>query len=141
MTNEEKDKKEYELAVLVVNEADVASVVALIKEHHGEDISEPRAKHLRLEYEIKKHTEAVFVNLTFHAYGEDVKALETELNSRPNVIRSMFIASPAPSQPSVTMPPQERRAPRPAHPMPVDRPAARPLSNEALEKKIEEILQ
>ncbi len=143
MTNEEKDKKEYELALLVASEADLAPVVALIAEHHGEGISEPRAKHLRLEYEIKKHTEAVFASLTFHAYGEDVKALEHDLRLRQEVIRSMVIASPAPSQPSASpILPPERRTSRPMRPSSSEsRPSSRPLSNEALEKKIEEILQ
>lgn len=149
MTNEEKDKKEYELALLVKNESDVAGVVALVGQHNGENISEPRAKRLGLAYEIKKQTEAVFASFTFRAYGDEVKALESDLNNRHEVIRSMVIASPVASE-SSTSPilPPDRRPMRPSRPMTSSsdardsRPApSRPLSNEALEKKIEEILQ
>ena len=152
MTNEEKDKKEYELALLLKSEDDLAGVVALVGTHNGEGVSEPRAKRLQLAYEIKKHTEAVFIYFTFKAFGNDIKNLEAELNSRQDVLRFMVIASPAPAErPSATLLPQreERRsrsAPRSSAPTtaPTESPKAapsRPLSNEALEKKIEEILQ
>jgi len=144
MTNEEKDKKEYELALLLKNETDLAGVVALVGQHNGEGLSEPRAKRLGLAYEIKKQTEAVFATFTFKAYGDDIKSLETDLNNRHEVIRSMIIASPVASEQSVSSAvPQDRRPARPTRPAsPSDaRPASRPLSNEALEKKIEEILQ
>jgi ribosomal protein S6 len=149
MTNEEKDQKEYELALLVKNETDVATIVALVGQHNGEGISEPRAKRLRLEYEIKKQNEAVFASFTFKAFGDDVKALETDLNNNHDVIRFMIIASPVASEISTSpIIPPDRRPVRPARPMTSSsdsrdaRPApSRPLSNEALEKKIEEILQ
>jgi ribosomal protein S6 len=144
MTNEEKDKKEYELALLLKNETDLAGVVALVGQHNGEGISEPRAKRLGLAYEIKKQTEAVFATFTFKAYGDDIKTLETDLNNRQDVIRSMIIASPVASEVSASpIVPQDRRPARTARPMSSSdaKPASRPLSNEALEKKIEEILQ
>jgi ribosomal protein S6 len=152
MTNEEKDKKEYELALLVKNESDVAGVVALVGQHNAENISEPRAKRLGLAYEIKKQTEAVFASFTFHAFGDDAKALENDLNNRHEVIRFMVIASPVASEQSASpILPPDRRPMRPSRPMTSSsdardsrdmRPApSRPLSNEALEKKIEEILQ
>ena len=143
MTNEEKDKKEYELALLLKNEADVAGVVALVSQHNGENLSEPRAKRLGLAYEIKKQTEAVFASFTFKAYGDDITNLENDLNNRQDIVRFMIIASPVASEQSASpIVPHDKRPIRPARPMPSDaRPASRPLSNEALEKKIEEILQ
>jgi ribosomal protein S6 len=151
MTNEEKDKKEYELALLLNGEDDLAGVLALVGTHNAEGISEPRAKRLQLAYEIKKHTEAVFVYFTFKMFGDDMKALEHELNTHASVLRFMVIASPAPAERTATsaMPPREERRPRssapyvaPTTPAESPRPAAsKPLSNEALEKKIEEILQ
>ncbi|HUC02088.1 MAG TPA: 30S ribosomal protein S6 [Candidatus Paceibacterota bacterium] len=147
MTNEEKDKKEYELALLLKNEEDVSGVTTLVGQHNGEGISEPRAKRLQLSYEIKKHTDAVFVYFTFKMFGDDVKALEHDLNTRGDVLRFMVIASPAPVERTAAspMPPREERRPRAAAYTPAPEapkpPAPRPLSNEALEKKIEEILQ
>jgi ribosomal protein S6 len=151
MTNEEKDKKEYELALLLNGEDDLAGVIKLVGTHNAESLSEPRAKRLQLAYEIKHHTEAVFVYLTFKMFGDDMKALEHELNTHADVLRFMVIASPAPAERTATsaMPPREERRPRsnsyaaPAG-APTEVPKAapsKPLSNEALEKKIEEILQ
>lgn len=148
MTNEEKDKKEYELATLLKSEDNLAGVVTLVGQHNGEGVSEPHAKRLQLAYEIKKQTDAVFAYFTFRAFGDDVKALENDLNNRADVLRFMVIASPAPAErPSMGMMPHERRSPsarttpRPAPTGDAKSSAPRPLSNEALEKKIEEILQ
>ena len=161
MTNEDKDKKEYELALLLKTEDNLAGVLALVAQHNGEGVSEPRAKRLQLAYEIKKVNEAVFVYFTFKMFGDDMNALEHDLNSRAEVLRSMVIASPAPAErPSASaMPPYERRssgsrsssgssagasrsaapsASSSAEPKPAP---SRPLSNEALEKTIEEILK
>jgi ribosomal protein S6 len=144
MTNEEKDKKEYELALLLKNEADLAGVLALVGQHNGEGLSEPRAKRLGLAYEIKKQTEAVFASFTFRAYGDDIKNLENDLNTRQEVIRFMVIASPAAFEPSASPIVSHDKRP-PARPVrstfPEQKPVSRPLSNEALERKIEEILQ
>jgi ribosomal protein S6 len=152
MTNEEKDRKEYELALLLKSEENLAGVLKLVAQHNAEGVSEPRAKRLQLAYEIKKHTEAVFVYFTFKAFGDDIKALEHDLNIHADVLRFMVIASPAPAERTATsaMPPREERRPRTtgygsasAPAAETARPAAapKPLSNEALEKKIEEILQ
>jgi ribosomal protein S6 len=158
MTNEEKDKKEYELAVLVKEEGDLAVVTALVGQHKGEGVSEPRAKKLALAYEIKGETDAVFAYCTFKAFGEEVKNLERDLNTHAAVLRFMIIASPPPAErPYSSMVPHERRGKAPyagagSSPSPssesresrpsTSRPASSgPISNEALEKRIEEILQ
>jgi len=149
---DEKDKKEYELAVLVKNEEDLAPVVALIKKHNGEIVAEPHAKRLALAYEIKKNKEAVFAYCTFKAAGADVKDLEAVFNTTPEVIRAMIIISPPPTPAgdrTMTMPQtgdstkyrsRPTRSPS-AAPSEAKPAAPKPLSNEALEKKIEEILQ
>ena len=145
MTNEEKDKKEYELALLLKSEEALQAVLTMVGQYNGEGASEPRAKRLQLAYEIKGNTEAVFAYFTFKMYGDDMKSLEHDLTSRPAVIRFMTIASPAPAERTASspLPPREERRPRSAAPSSeTPRPAApRPLSNEALEKKIEEILK
>lgn len=148
MTNEEKDKKEYELALLLKSEENMTGIVKLVGAHNGEGLSEPRAKRLQLAYEIKHHTEAVFVYFTFKMFGDDMKALEHELNTHADVLRFMVIASPAPAERTAAsaMPPREEHRSRDTVSgstvsEPAKSAAPRPLSNEALEKKIEEILQ
>ena len=151
---EEKDKKEYELGVLVATEDDLAPVMALVREHNGEPSTEPRTKKLALAYEIKKHKDAVFSYWNFKALTADAKELEKALNTKAEVIRSLMIASPAPMMtpadheriPAAMMGPDRRRTRtmRPATGTSTAdaKPSApKPLSNEALEKKIEEILQ
>ncbi len=144
MTNEEKDKKEYELGVLILNESDLPGVLALLAEHHAEITSEARAKRLTLAYEIKGHKEGVFASIIFKAYGDEVKALEHDLGLRADVLRALVVKTPklstrpAPSQ-AAAMPGERPRAPR-AQEDPARPAAAKPLSNEALEKKLEEIL-
>ncbi len=149
MTNEEKDKKEYELGILLNREEDMPGVLALLAERHADITSEARSKRLGLAYEIKGHTEAVFASLMFKAYGDEVKALESDLTPRPEVIRFLVVKTPKPSTHSVgtgipSAAPAEkypRTASRAGTPSSESRPAAsHPLSNEALEKKIEEIL-
>jgi ribosomal protein S6 len=144
MTNEDKYKKEYDLALLLKGEDDVAPVLALVGQHNGEGASEPRAKRLQLAYEIKGNTEAVFAYFTFKMFGDDAKAFEHDLSTRPGIIRFMVIASPAPAERAAVspLPSREERHPRPTISPEASKPSVpKPLSNEALEKKIEEILQ
>ena len=138
---ETKDKRTYELALLVKSDDDAARTADLIKQYNGEAVAEPRARKIALAYKIKGNLEAVFVSTLFRALPEDAKQLEHDLGMRQEVIRSMVLAAPAQSeaQPSAAPAfPGAKRGrfssePRPAPP--------RPLSNEALEKKIEEILR
>lgn len=140
--NEEKDKKSYELAVLLKREDDAAHVTQWIGQHNGEITGEPRMKKLALAYKIKGNIEAVFLSCTFLAAGVDAKELEHDLRTRQEVIRSLIM---------IAVPPNERRDPssapafamrsRTTRPVTEPRPAApQPLSNEALTKKIEELL-
>ena len=142
---EVKDKKIYELALLLKSDDDAARAVEWIKQYNGEAVSEPRAKKLALAYKIKGNTEAVFVSMLFRMIPDDAKQLERDLRMRGEVIRSMvLVAAPAEPQREFAAPPffpsQRRGRPLPEtrEPRPI---APRPLSNEALEKKIEEILQ
>jgi ribosomal protein S6 len=155
---EEKDKKEYELAVLVATEEDLTPVVALVRSNNGEMASEPRSKKIALAYEIKKHKEGIFAYCNFKASGEDVKNLERELNRSAKVIRSLVVVALPPDTESRTSS-DAMAAPGSASAMAAQRrtrvvrstsstastgeskPAApKPLSNEALEKKIAEVL-
>jgi ribosomal protein S6 len=147
MNREDIEKKEYEISVLLKAEGDLANVLTFIAQHGGEVTSEAKARNLALAYEIKKHKEAVFAYCNFRAYPDEAKTLEHDLNSRPDVLRFLIIASPPPAEKAVPAMGAMRRGRRPTRPSgpvsdAVAKPQApRPLSNEALEKKIEEILQ
>jgi ribosomal protein S6 len=149
--DEEKDKKTYELALLLSSEDEIARVIDLVREYRGEAVAEPRAKKLALAYTIKGKDEAVFVSYFFQALGDDVKNLERDLRTRQEVIRSMIMIAPPQSErqerqsaASPAFPSQRRGRPsaeRPAWTGEQKPSAPQPLSNEALEKKIEEISQ
>lgn len=144
MTNEEKDKKEYELAVLLLREEDLSGVLSLLTEHHAEITSEARAKRLAFAYEINKHKEGVFATITFKAFGDEVKELEHALGLRAEVLRSLVVKTPkTSSRPAAvgTSSLAGDRAPRAASASSEQRSSTpKSLSNEALEKKLEEIL-
>lgn len=171
MEIEDKDKKEYEIGVLVATEEDLAAVVALVRSHNGEISAEPRAKKMALAYEIKHHSDAVFAYFNFKASGSDVKELEHDMNTKPEVIRSLVVIATPPDTSAerassiagaaaanaasggssmsgmggaMGAQRRPRSAPRSSSPSSAFEPkpaASQPLSNEALEKKIEEILK
>lgn len=142
---EEKDKKTYEIALLLKSEDDAARVTDFIRQHNAEIAAEPRLKKLALAYKIKGNTEAVFASCTIKAAGADAKQLERDLGMREEVIRFLVLLvssrggeQPARPREPFTMP---RRGGRPSAEPREPRPLApRPLSNEALEKKLEELL-
>jgi ribosomal protein S6 len=148
MENAEKDLKSYEIAFLVKNEGEVPGVVSFLKQHNAEILAEPRAKNVVLAYEIKKNKEAVFAYCTFKAAGADVKNLEKDLSMGNLTIRSLIVSLPknVGSRPEVSEERAQERKPKVSRPdapaySEVKLPSSRTLSNEALEKKIEEILK
>ncbi len=127
-------KKEYEIAFLVRDEVAVEDLVRLLSQHQAEIKSEAPLRRIALAYKIKKESAAYFGVYQFEAQAEQVKALEHDLRISSSVIRALIVKHPSKA-------PGER--PRTGHPRPAsEKKAAAPaLSNEALEKKIEEILQ
>ena len=140
-----KSPKLYEMSFLVKDENDALHGAELIKKFSGTVVKEPVLRRIALSYPIKKHTSAVFGFLTFHMAGDSVKAMEHDLRTDAVIIRALIIS----------IVPKKERAKRdetrgmPYRPAPVaparamERKSAPPaaLSNEALTKKIEEILQ
>jgi ribosomal protein S6 len=120
----------------------------LVREHSAELMAEFKAKKVALAYPIKKEKEGIFAYAAIRSLGEAVKSLEHDLNLRQDVLRSLIVLLPKPEKPREEAAPvaattYKRTAPvRPAAPaMEPVRQGAGPLSNEALTKKIEEILK
>ncbi len=141
----DKDPKNYELAVLVKSEEQLSEVAAFLGQHQATISGEPRAKKIALAYPVKKEREAVFVSYLFSALPSDAKQLEKDLAMRQDILRSMVLVAIPTSgtyNPTGEAPASYRRPSKTTRPAAA--PAAKPasaLSNEALEKKIEEILQ
>ena len=144
MENNEKDKKKYEISFLLKSEDEIPGVVSFLGQHNAEIVIEPRAKKLALAYKIKDNEEAFFVYCTVLAAGSDVKALEKDFTMRPEVIRSLIVALPTTLRRATGSENTGEKKDRPMRSAPSTQTnivSSHSLSNEALEKKIEEILK
>ncbi len=140
ITQEDSEKKAYEISFLLGSEDKIDDIRKLLSQHGVDIAQEFGEKKINLAYPIKHLTQALFFALRVSSGPEEIKLLEKDLRSNKNALRSLIIALP------VEKNVRGERAPRPA--MPTRRtgviqrePKARHLSNEAIEKKIEEILQ
>jgi len=130
---ETEAKKEYELAVLLLNEADEPKVTTLI----GQDkISQKYGpKTLNLSYPIKKQSSAFFYVYQFTTQPEEAAALHQQLEQESYILRSLLITPPI----KVSRRPQRQEEievkveVKPTAPTPG-------ISNEALEQALKEIL-
>lgn len=145
MENTEKsDNKNYEISFLVKTEEGPAVVLRLLKQHQFDIILEGPIRKINLAYKIKKETQGYFG--FFHVSGspESLPAVNHDLSINPEILRFLFITPPfaksfakskeqAPAKPRISRPLAAKVEPE-------VKPSV-PLSNEALERKIEEILQ
>ncbi len=138
---EETEKKNYEISCLLAKEEDADVVLRLLRQHGIEAISDPRVKKIKLSYPIKKTTQADFWFIRCSASPEAVVALEKDLKTAAGILR--FIIVKLPKEALGVQGETGGRPPRKFVPRKTTLPQKRTevLSNEALEKKIEEILQ
>lgn len=139
-TQDDLEKKSYEVSFLLESEDKVSDVRRLISQHGVDVAEELLEKKINLAYPIKNVTHALFGAWRVLAEPVKIKLLEKDLMSSKNVLRSLIISMPKEKDvhrevvqrsPILTRRTSVlRREPKP-----------RPLSNEAIEKKIEEILQ
>jgi ribosomal protein S6 len=143
MEDAETIKKEYEIGVLVRKEEDLAEVRRAIEQHGGESISDFQPKKIALSYPIEKETEAIFAFCRFHAESAATKQLEKDLVTTNAVLRSLIVIPPKAGKQDEGDASKKwnRTASRQPAPAPEARATTHVLSNEALEKKIEEMLK
>lgn len=137
---EDVEQKDYELAFLVKNEEDTSGILKLVSQHKIGVHSEGPLKKISLAYPIKHQSQAFFG--FFRLFGEPARAklLEHDLRSSQAVMRFLLIVLP--SQKAVVEEMARRSAPKVTARRFIGAPEKPPvLSNEALEKKIEEMLQ
>lgn len=140
----DEDKKEYEISFMLTEEGVAAEVDAAIKAIGGEIITPSTVATIRLAYPIKKHENAYFGFIHFSVMPGEVSKLKDALSLNAKVLRSLIITPPVKAVPrdAVTglRAPRQKTAPTApkTEPAPVESPV---LSNEGLEKKLEEILK
>lgn len=132
-----EEKKQYELGLLLKDE-DYSPITRLIQKYVSSSVSEGSLVKVNLAYAIKKNSQAFFGYLKFEMEPEKVGDLGKDLKHESSVIRHLLIKLPFNITKEI---PQARPSLKPELKRKEPKPAASVLTNEALEKKIEEILQ
>ncbi len=145
MQEEQKtsDKKEYELSFLLSEAAAISEIDKALVNVGAEVGTKGQVSEIRLSYPIKKHTSANFGYYHFTAHPEDVVKVKEELKLNPKVLRTLLLTPPVKQmlrEPRPIKPIESKKevAPKVEEPKPAE---PRILSNEGLEKKLEEILK
>lgn len=136
---EEKDIKKYELSFLVKEEGDEKKVLEFISKEGGSIDLEPLPTKIALAYPISGFSQAYFGYVHFSAMPEVIANLEHELVTKEFVLRHLLITPPFVKD---SRPKQVEGSVSEAKPesKSVESSKSEPLTNEELEKKIEEIL-
>jgi len=137
---EPRDKKQYEIAFLSKDEQGAQEVLKAVKKLEGELIFEGPFEKTALTYKIKKQTTAFFGYVHATLKPESIKDLDHNLRINPDILRFLIVTPPfVKTKARPLYKPSPKTEPEPKEPRPKAAPI--PLSNEALEKKIEEILK
>ncbi|RME61357.1 30S ribosomal protein S6 [Candidatus Parcubacteria bacterium] len=149
-TKEGERVRSYELSYVVRSENGVSRILQILKDQEGEIEFEGPCNSLELAYPIKKTKKAYFGYFHLKLPAEKVENLTKALRMEEEVLRFLLITPP------IVKPkprPQQAAASRAqgqtsrtqmqegGKETVVRKPEKLPLSNEDLEKKIEEILQ
>jgi ribosomal protein S6 len=131
------ETKEYEIAFLVRDEKEAEEVLGIIARFGAEAVFHGPVEKISLAYPIKKETSAYFGYFHFALDPQKIASLAYELRMNPAIIRFLIVSPPFVKIKAKIIQ-KTKRAPQPAVERKIE---PLPLSNEALEKKIEEILQ
>ncbi|OGZ03386.1 MAG: hypothetical protein A2430_00875 [Candidatus Liptonbacteria bacterium RIFOXYC1_FULL_36_8] len=145
------DKKKYEIGFLFENEQDVAEILSALEKNGAERLNEIPVKKISLSYPIKKRSQANFSAIIFSSLPEKIKDIENSLKFSPSILRFLIVLIPDSNKNS--------RSRKSEHQKNAPKNETRDnfssekekyseqhdyiggiLSNEALEKKLEEIL-
>lgn len=137
-----EDQKTYELGYLLKTSDAHGEVIELLKKQQAQIVNQPTPAEIKLAYPVKKHQSAFFGYVHFSAPPEAIAKIKPELALNQNVLRFLIInyspkdyeKTPRPSKySSAKVAAGETTEVKPVGP--------EILSNEALEKKLEEILK
>lgn len=133
---DEGTKREYELSYLAKTEEAAKGVAEVLKSQGAEVMVDSPASKINLAYKIEGESSAYFGCLHFAAAPADVKSIQDVFRLKSNILRILVVTPPfLKNRPRMVAP-----RPRTAKPYVAEAKPSEPLSNEALEKKIEEIL-
>jgi len=139
-TVEKAENKDFEISYLIKEEGGANEVNKLLKQHSFVVDFENPIKKIALAYKIEKETQAYFGFAHFKGDPAEVKTLNHNLGSNQQILRFLIITPPFSTTKTVSQKPRPIRVTKPKTGS-EEKPSSVPLSNEALERKIEEILQ
>lgn len=138
---DKKDAKNYEIGFLVKDESDAAGIIKTIGGYKATVTNEGAIKRIQLAYPIKKATSACFGYVFFSSLPENITKLKDSLKINQNILRFLIVTPPIVATSFPTSKPIRKISPIKST-LPVKKfESAQTLSNEALEKKLEEILK
>ncbi|MEK7093780.1 MAG: 30S ribosomal protein S6 [Patescibacteria group bacterium] len=144
----EENKKNYEISFLLKEEADLKAFLETLKQYEAEISFEGPVKKITLAYEIQKQTSALFGYVRFTAPADQIPELNHTLTLRGPALRFLIVNFVPGQLPSSQVSTSQMVVSEPATSVLVSQSEpvvsvthALPLSNEDLEKKIEEILK
>jgi len=148
--NMNEEKKYYEIGFLLKSEDKKAEIKKILEKNKAEITEEGAISGIKLEYPIKKENFAYFGYIHFSAEPESAKEIDKEVKQNPAILRHLVVIYPvekinkmkrerrmatregfAKKEPSIQAGPAAPRRPK----------KIEALSNEDLEKKLEEILE
>lgn len=141
MENElDKERKQYELAILLDNEASESNIAGLFSKNQAEVYQKDNIKTINLAYPIKKHVTASLAVYYFYSLPSNIEKLETELRFHPNVLRSLLVTPPIQKAQKISQ--DNRDKENRVNPLiDIKPPKTESVSNEVLEETLEKILQ
>ena len=145
MANQEL-KNEYEIAFLLKDQGGEVVLEGVLKQFGAEISYKSAVATVNLAYPIKKRRQASFGFMNFSLLKENSANLTKALNLSPLVLRTLVISQPVNKLSKTKVlrnPKMESRVPMAAAEEKIfeSAPSGGILSNEALEKKLEEILK
>ncbi|MFA5870733.1 MAG: 30S ribosomal protein S6 [Candidatus Paceibacterota bacterium] len=131
---DEKIITQFEVNVLVKDESTEA-ILRILKAHNAEVLAEKPVQKIRLSYDIKKQQYAFFVTFEISAPREEERGIRKDLSLNEQVIRLLI------TEKKEKKGAERRGIEAQKKPSRLKSALQAMLPNEALEKKIEEILQ
>lgn len=134
----EQEKKEYEVAFLLNSPENETEIIEILSGNQIESLNKSQVSEIKLAYPIKKRTSAFFGFCQFRALPENVKKISEDLKLKPNVLRFLVL-----NQLTKVLPSKPTHFTKPSKPTEPEaiQPKTEALTNELLEKKLEEILK
>lgn len=142
----EHEPRTYEIGFLATEEGGAQAVLEALKRRGAEILLEGPVEKIALSYAVKHQTSAYFGYMHFRVAPDAVRVIADDVKGHAAILRSLVVTpplmKPKPRWEGSKLRPQ--RVPvgtAPQQPMPEAPKSSLPLSNEALEKQIEEILK